>query len=355
MPPTNAPRWTATAADRGVRLDKYLAAETRLGSRGRVADALQRGRIFLNEVEATPADASTRLTSGDVIAAWLDRPGSASKKLGARTAGDVGIVHEDADFIVLNKPVGLLAVPLDERHAAPSALDHVEDHLRSHGKRKPLVVHRIDRDTSGLVIFAKSARAQSALKHQFLRREPERVYWAVVYGHPSPPEGTWEDRLVWDQRALIQKQTHPTDPRGTDARCHYKVLERFDGVSLIEVRLDTGRRNQIRLQARLHGHTLVGERRYTFGPDTLRPIEFGRQALHAHRLTVRHPTTDEPMTFTAPVPHDMRKLLDRLRRAASAADLAPAAPEASPSAPAPRGREGAGRTTRLPRRRPSRA
>jgi 23S rRNA pseudouridine1911/1915/1917 synthase len=152
------------------------------------------------------------------------------------------------------------------------------------------------------------------LKDQFRRREPERVYWAVVYGHPSPEKGTWRDRLVWDQTALIQKETHPTDPKGLDAISEYAVLERFADTSLIEVRLKTGKRNQIRLQARLRGHTLVGERRYTYGPDTLRPIQFERQALHAYRLAFNHPIDGRPLRFEAPLPADMSALLVRLRR-----------------------------------------
>ena len=160
--------------------------------------------------------------------------------------------------------------------------------LRPRGKRHPFVVHRIDRDTSGLVLFAKDARTQEALKGQFRRREPERVYLAVVYGHPEPNVGTWRDRLVWDRKALIQKETHPRDPEGTDAISDYRVVETFRDASLIEVRLQTGKRNQIRIQARLRGHTLVGERRYVYGPDELRPIPFSRQALHAYRLAFVH-------------------------------------------------------------------
>src|SRR4029079_13551523 len=115
------------------------------------------------------------------------------------------------------------------------------------------------------------------------------VYWAVVYGTPHPPEGAWRDYLVWDERSLIQKQTHPKDPRASEAVSNYTVLESFRDTSLVEVRLLTGRRNQIRIQARLRGHTLVGEERYVYGPGSLRPIDFGRQALHAIRLTIRHP------------------------------------------------------------------
>ena len=151
------------------------------------------------------------------------------------------------------------------------------------------------------MLFAKHAAAQAVLKQQFLRHEPERVYQAIVYGHPTPPSGTWRDTLVWDQRSLIQKGTHPRDPRGKEAISEYRIVERFADTSLIEVRLVTGKRNQIRIQARLRGHTLVGERRYIFGPVELRPIDFPRQALHAARLTVNHPATGRALTFEAPL------------------------------------------------------
>jgi 23S rRNA pseudouridine1911/1915/1917 synthase len=208
----------------------------------------------------------------------------------------------------------VLAVPLERKLQAPSVFDQLVARFRSHGKRKPLTVHRIDRDTSGLVVFARQASAQAALKDQFKRQAVERVYRAVVYGCPEPPSGTWQDRLVWDQRALIQKETHPRDPRGKDAVCRYEVLERFRGASLLEVRLQTGKRNQIRLQARLRGHTLVGERRYVYGPDDLRPIDFARQALHAYRLTFTHPVSGKGLRFEAPMPPDLVGLIAMLRR-----------------------------------------
>jgi len=140
------------------------------------------------------------------------------------------------------------------------------------------------------------------------------VYRAVVYGHPNPALGTWRDRLTWDDEALIQKETHPRDPRGKEAVSHYRVIEQFEATSLIEVSLVTGRRNQIRIQARLRGHTLVGERRYTYGPERLRPIAFHRQALHACRLTFAHPADGREMCFEAPLPPDIAALVDRLRK-----------------------------------------
>lgn len=307
------PRWIVGAADVGLRLDKFLAAADRLGSRGRAADAIARGKVFVNDSEAVAADSSRALAAGDRIDVWMDRPGSAKRRPRPERLSGLLIIHEDADLIVVHKPAGLLAVPLPRRTDAPSVAEEIARHLRSQRQARPFVVHRIDRDTSGLVVIAKHAAAHAALKEQFLRHEPERVYQAVVYGHPTPASGTWRDRLVWDQKALIQKETHPRDSRGKDAVSEYRVIETFRDASLIEVRLVTGKRNQIRIQARLRGHTLVGEQRYVYGPDSLRPIAFPRQALHAFRLAFRHPGTDRLVQFEAPLPADLRELLERLR------------------------------------------
>jgi 23S rRNA pseudouridine1911/1915/1917 synthase len=306
--------WTAGADDEGVRLDKYLAAVERLGSRARAVAALERGKVYLNGAETHIGDAARRLAPGDIVRIWIDRPGSARRRPRTGPSGDLDIVYEDDVLLVVSKPPGILSVPLERKADAPSVYEQIEDRFRSHGKRRPFIVHRIDQDTSGLVVFAKEPHAQQRLKVQFARREPERVYLAVVYGHPDPASGTWRDMLVWDTKALIQKETHPRDPRGTEAISEYRVVESFRDASLIEVRLRTGRRNQIRIQARLRGHTLVGEERYVYGPDTLRSIPVGRQALHAYRLGFEHPTDGRQLTLEAPPPADFRDLLARLRR-----------------------------------------
>lgn len=306
--------WTVTAEEAGLRLDKYLAAPSRLGSRGRAAAAIERGKVFLNEAEATVASAATRVNVGDTVRVWMDRPGSSRPRPRERRIGDLHILYEDEAIVVVNKPAGLLSVHLERAGDAASVHDLLKNHVRVRGRHRALVVHRIDRDTSGLVLFAKSVRAQQTLRAQFKRHEPERIYQAVVYGHPDPPAGTWRDRLVWDQKALIQKETRRNDPRGTEAVSEYRTLETFPGAALIEVRLHTGKRNQIRLQARLRGHTLIGEKRYTNGPELLRPIDFPRQALHAWRLEFRHPVDGQPMQFEAPLPRDFMELLKRLRR-----------------------------------------
>ena len=306
--------WPVETADAGTRLDKFLAAPGRLGSRAKAFAALERAKVFVNAIEVAAADAARRLEPGDRVRVWMDRPGSAKpRRAGAQPIGDLEIVFEDDWLLVVNKPAGLLTVPLERKGAAPSVQSELDVYLRPFGKRRAFVVHRIDQDTSGLVVFAKDPDTQARLKAQFKRREPERVYLAVVYGHPSPPAGRWSDHLVWDEKALIQKETHPRDPRAQEAISEYRVRERYRDTSLLEVRLVSGRRNQIRIQSRLRGHTLVGEKRYTFGPGTLRPIQFERHALHAWRLAFDHPQHGARCEFEAPLPPDFTALLDRLR------------------------------------------
>jgi 23S rRNA pseudouridine1911/1915/1917 synthase len=308
------PEWLVDGRDAGLRLDKFLAAPDRLGSRGRAASALGRGKVMVNGTGASMRDAGRRLVQGDVVRIWIDRPGSAAPRLLSLGGDDLPIVYEDESLLVLNKPPGLLAVPLDRRRDAASVYDRIRNRLRSHARRKPFVVHRIDRDTSGLVVFARTAPAQAALKAQFRRREPERVYLAVVYGRPDPRSGTWRDRLMWDRAASIQKAARSGDPDAKDAVSHYRVVETFAAASLIEVRLETGKQNQIRIQACLHGHPLVGERRYVPDRDSQGAITFPRQALHAHRLGFRHPVDGRVLSFEAPLPGDLSALLSHLRR-----------------------------------------
>jgi 23S rRNA pseudouridine1911/1915/1917 synthase len=308
------PSWTVSPGEAGTRLDRFLASHDRLGSRSRVAGALAKGKVFVNGSEATPADAGSRVRAGDVVGIWIDRPGSARRRRMSLEGGAIDVLYEDDELIAVNKPAGLLAVPLAQRRQAASVYDHLGEHLRPRGRRRPLVVHRIDRDTSGIVVFAKNLRAQEHLKNQLERRTPERLYLAVVHGHPRPEQGTWRDYLVWDADALVQKRAHPRDPRKKEAISHYRVLERLEGASLVEIRLETGKRNQIRMQARLHGHTIVGERLYVEASPSRRPIAFGRQALHACRLTFEHPVSGRRVTVEAPLPADMGELVARLRR-----------------------------------------
>lgn len=300
--------------DDGVRLDRWLASPERLGSRRRAADALSRGRVWLDGLEQRLDDAPRALRPGQVVRLWMDRPGTATRR-GPHRAGPLVILFEDADVLVLSKPAGLLTVPLPERPGAASLAAQVEAHWRSHGKRSALAVHRLDRDTSGPVVFARSGAAQRHLKDQFARRTPERVYHAVVHGVPADAQGTWRTWLRWDAVARVQRPVAPGTPRSHEAIGHFRVLERLRGASLLEVRLVTGRRHQVRAQAWLAGHPLVGEKRYTSAPPAapLEPLAFPRQALHGTRLAFTHPRTGERLVFDVPPPGDFHALLNRLR------------------------------------------
>jgi 23S rRNA pseudouridine1911/1915/1917 synthase len=227
-------------------------------------------------------------------------------------ARDLVIVYEDDAIVVVDKPAGLLTVPLARRESAPSVAALIEDRFRSHRSRRVFAVHRIDRDTSGLVVFARNPRAQEALKQQFINHEPERVYSAIVHRRLARGSGTWRDRLTWDQRSLTQKAASARDPRAMEAVSEYRVIETFREATLIEVRLRTGKRNQIRIQAALRGHPLIGERQYAkAGAST---IAFPRQALHAHRLGFRHPVDGRALHFESPLPRDLAELIESLRR-----------------------------------------
>lgn len=309
--------WAVGPDEAGQRLDKYLAAANRAGSRSRASDALARGRVFIDGEEVDASGGARLVREGQRVRLWTDRPGSAARPV--RTSSRLGleVLFEDDALIVVNKPAGLLTVPLDGDSGAPSVLALLWDRFRSFRTREPHVVHRIDKDTSGLVLFALHEQARAGLVAQFAKRTPDRIYLALVNGHPTPSAGTWEDRLAWDADAFVQRRARIDDPDARDASCAYRVVSTFAETSLLEIRLHTGRQGQIRAQAQLRGHALVGDRRYR--PREGEPghgLAFPRQALHAQRLAFTHPLTDAPIEVTAPMPDDMRQLIDRLRRRA---------------------------------------
>ena len=315
-PPAGA-EWTVGDADAGQRLDKFLASPERLGSRSRAAMALDRGQVFVNDDERAGGDGALRMAAGDRVRLWRDRPGSARRHTRPRTLAGFRVVFQDDALIVVDKPAGLLTVPLPDAGAEPSVLDGLDAEYAARTRQSPLVVHRIDRDTSGLVVFARTGVALARLREQFKRREPERVYLAIVRGVPDPRSGTWHDWVWWNQRALALQPSEGSRRGAIEAACRYEVLESWLVASLIEVSLDTGRQNQIRAQAMLHGHPLVGEQKYVVAGTPAGPA-FARQALHAHRLAFLHPTTGSLVEYESPLPEDLADLAGRLRRGQSA-------------------------------------
>ncbi|MFN0060711.1 MAG: RluA family pseudouridine synthase [Planctomycetota bacterium] len=307
-------RWQVVAAEVDTRLDKYLAAAERLGSRSRAFAALERGKIYVDDIEQRAANSGRRLRAGETILYWEDRPGSSKPRVTPSThVTGFKITYEDEVLLVVNKPAGLLTIPRPAHPSEPCLFEHVRHYLERQRKRAPFIVHRIDRDTTGLVVVAKTERAQDALKEQFLAREPARIYLAVVHGCPEPASGNWQDVLAWDRASMLQRVSDEDDEFARDAECNYRTVEKFRGAALIEVRLVTGKRNQIRVQAGVRGHPLVGEKKYTYNHKPAVDIPFGRQALHAYQLEFRHPTDNRALTFEAPLPQDFDLLLKRLR------------------------------------------
>ena len=310
--------WTITEEDAGSRLDAWLARRREVQSRGRATEWIARGKVFLNGQPVDVSAAGRRIRGGDQVGLWIDRPGSSTVVDHAvRDARSfLHILFEDAAIVVVDKPPGLIVEPLPGYRDEEITLVHLlEDHGRYRVRAHFHVVHRIDRDTSGLVLFAKSASARDALKSQFEAHTPTRLYQAVLRGRVMPASGEWRDLLSWDKDQLIQRRAHGRDARAKEAVATYRVVEQFGRAALVEVSLVTGKRNQIRVQAGLRRFPVVGERQYRFGapPDPADEPTLDRQALHAWRLSFVHPTTGADVTFTAPVPPDMAALIEALR------------------------------------------
>ena len=336
--PASAPKgttWNIEADDEGTRLDKWLADPQRLGSRSRAKAALERGKVYLNEEPQSLSDAPRQLTVGQTVRLWKDRPGSSKKLLAPdRRVAGLQIVREDDDVMVVDKPAGLLTVRRSPESREPTLLSKVERYLDTGAKRKAYVVHRIDRLTTGTVVVAKNRRAQDNLKDQFYRRQPTRCYWALVEGLVRNDSGTWRAQLVDDSSSRIQRAARDKE-QSKEAISHYKVVERFQSTTLLEVHLETGKRNQIRIQGSLQGHPLVGERIYLPDENYVGSVQFPRQALHALRITFKHPRTEESWTCEAPLPDDFQALLGKLRRQKGAAVEGPLSNVSSPKKVAP--------------------
>lgn len=307
------------AGEEGLRLDQWLVRYGGAPSRAKAAEWLERGKVFVNGRDVAIADAARRTSVGDRIGVWLDRPGSAkgTDRAVVEARAHLDVVYEDAVIAVLDKPPGLIVEPLpgDESGEA-TMLDLLEDRYRHQSRARVYVVHRIDRDTSGLVLFARTPAARDDLKAQFEERTPERVYQAVLVGVMQPETATWTDLLAWDKAALRQRRAHATDAGAKEAIARVRVVERFADATLVEVSLVTGKRNQIRVQAGIRGWPLLGERQYRFDspaePEGLPRL--GRQALHAARLGFVHPATGRRVTFESPTPDDLARVLLALRR-----------------------------------------
>jgi len=298
---------TITADKNAPRLDTYAAEKLGL-SRSRVKNAIERGEITLCGKKAKPGD---RVKKGDTIAAALkasEIPSAAPEDI------PLDIVYEDSFIAVVNKPQGMVVHPAPGNYSGTmvgALLYRVGDLSGIGGELRPGIVHRLDKDTSGLIAVAKNDAAHAALSKQIADRSMRRVYAAIVHGNIK------EDELTIDKgigRSRADRKKMAVDPRGKRAVTHIKVLERFEGFTFIEASLETGRTHQIRVHLSSIGRPVAGDPVY--GPKNIK-LHKGGQLLHAKELRFRHPDTGEEMVFTAPLPDYFENALQKLRKGLS--------------------------------------
>ena len=253
---------------------------------------LQTGRVRVNgEIEKS---AKRELEPDDML-------DIAQKSVQIALPPGLAILHEDDDVIVVLKSHGLLTVAT-EREKETTAQAYLNVYLKEKGEERIHVVHRLDRETSGVLVFAKNFEAREALKEKFAAHDVDRIYVAVVEGELDPPRGTFHSWLR-ERRDLRMESVDEAHPEAKAAVTHYRTIQSNGRYSMLEITLETGRKNQIRTHLSEAGHPVAGDRLYG---STINPL--GRLGLHAKLLGFEHPTTGKRMVFTAPIPKVFRGL-----------------------------------------------
>ncbi len=301
----------------GGRLDKALADATEL-SRERIKGLIAAGAVTIGKTLARSASAKVQGEERFAIALPPPEPLAALPQ-------DIplDIVFEDAHLLVVDKPAGMVVHPAagnQDGTLVNALLHHCAGGLSGiNGIARPGIVHRIDKDTSGLLVVAKSDAAHEGLARQFADHSITRRYLAVCAGHPAPPAGTIAGRIgrsVHDRKKMAVLPDDTT--RGKHAVTHFETLRHLNHAALLECRLETGRTHQVRVHCASIGHALLGDPVYGRTPKPLRQVleslGFHRQALHAARLGFSHPISAETLDFRAELPADMRELIDETAR-----------------------------------------
>lgn len=296
----------ATAADRGERYDRFLAARLPELSRSRIQSLIDEGRVT---VSASPIKASGRVAGAEEIVVEVPAPVAAVPQAEALP---ITVLFEDRDVLVVDKAAGMVVHPGAGHHQGTlvnALLHHVEDLQGVGGELRPGIVHRLDKDTSGVMVIAKHEKALTTLQKAFASRQVVKVYLAIVAGHP-PDEGTFD--TLHGRHPVHRQRFTGRVKTGKRAVTHYRVKQRLRGATLVEVTLETGRTHQIRVHFAEAGFPLLADPIY--GTRTSQKLTAApRLALHAHRLTFPHPRTGKPVTTEAPLPSDLKKTLAALK------------------------------------------
>ncbi len=319
---TTPMQWTVPEPNTGERLDRFLAAAQTDLSRSQLQTLIRDGRV---EVNGRPARVSHRVQTGDAITVEMpEAPDHAGLEPEAIA---LDIVFEDEHLLVVNKPAGMVVHPgagVTSGTLVHALLHHVPAIRTVGGADRPGIIHRLDKETSGLLLVAKTARMHRELVDMMRRREVSRVYHALIWRDPRESEGVIDAPLARDQRE--RKRMMVVTHGGRQAVTHWRVLERYGLATLLEVRLETGRTHQIRVHLAHIRYPVVGDPTYGGRPkkqlsadDRERSLAIEllrclpRQALHAAELAFTHPVTGEERTFTSALPNDFELALTQLR------------------------------------------
>ena len=286
-----------------TRLDKYLNEQEEM-SRSRIQTLIEEEHILVNH---QPTKANYKIKVGDVI----DLLAVEDESLEVEAENiPLDIVYEDQDVIVINKPKGMVV------HPAPGAMHHTlvnallyhcRDLSGINGVLRPGIVHRIDKDTTGLLIVAKNDNAHKSLSEQLQSKSVSRKYYALVHGVIEHEFGTIDAPIGRDVKDRQKMMVTATNSK--DAKTHFQVIERFQEYTLVECRLETGRTHQIRVHMRYIGHPVVGDEKYSYR----KTMQVGGQLLHAHEIEFVHPRTNENIVLNAPIPEIFETVLRELR------------------------------------------
>lgn len=318
-------RFTVDAGQSLLRIDKFITSRLENTSRTRVQNAANAGNIIVNNLPAKP---NYRVKPGDIIQIVLPTPPREIELIPENIP--INIIYEDDDVIVINKEAGMVVHPAYGNYTGTlinALMWHFRDlPLFQTGELRPGLVHRIDKNTSGILVIAKNEFAHNRLAKQFFDRKTGRKYIALVWGTPDPPEGTITGNVGRNLKDRKIMQVFPDNSQGKHAVTHYKVIENLGYISMVECRLETGRTHQIRVHFSFIKHPLFNDEEYG-GDRILKGTTFTRyqqfvrncfkvlprQALHAKSLDFDHPVTGKRLSFESELPEDMRLVIEKWR------------------------------------------
>ena len=315
--------FTASVGQEPLRVDKFLMNFIENATRNKIQQAIKAGNVLVND---SIVKSNHKVKPHDVVRVVLAHP--PHENLLVAEDIPINIVYEDEEVIVVNKPAGMVVHPGHGNYSGTlvNALIYHFENLPKNSNERPGLVHRIDKDTSGLLVVAKTEFAMANLAKQFFDRTTERLYLALVWGNIEGEEGTIEGNIGRSFKNRLQMDVFPEGDFGKHAVTHYKVIERFNYVTLVQCKLETGRTHQIRAHFKYIGHPLFNDERYG-GDRILKGTTYTkykqfvdncfkilpRQALHAKTLGFTHPITKKFLSFNTELPADMQKCIEKWR------------------------------------------